>query len=264
MIYLIVFVLIYLLVTVYLSYLGYRRTVTVSDYLLAGRQMHPLVMAMGYVSTAISTSAIIGFGGISGVYGLSLLWLTFLNICVGIWVAYVIFGKRTRKMGKALDAHTFPELLGRRYESRFIQGFSGLVILFFMPMYAAAVLIAVSRFVEVYLKIPFATALLAFSLISACYVLWGGLKGVFYTSVFQGAIMIVVMIILGISTYPIAGGAAEAHRSLSMLTPLVPDGLTAMGHRGFAAMPAFGSPIWWYVVTTMIMGVGIGALGQPQ
>jgi len=264
MAYLIVFVLIYFLITIYLSYLGYRRTITVSDYLLAGRQMHPLVMAMGYVSTAISASAIIGFGGISGVYGLSLLWLTFLNIFLGVWVAYVLFGKRTRKMGKALDAHTFPELLGRRYESRFVQGFSGLVILVFMPMYAAAVLIAVSRFVEVYLGIPFATALLGFSLISACYVLWGGLKGVFYTSVFQGAIMIVVMLILGVSTYVMAGGLAAALRSLSMLTPIVPTALRTMGHQGFASMPVFGSSIWWYVVTTMIMGVGIGVLGQPQ
>ncbi|HME43415.1 MAG TPA: sodium:solute symporter family protein [Syntrophorhabdales bacterium] len=264
MAYLIVFVLIYFLITIYLSYLGYRRTVTVSDYLLAGRQVHPLVMAMGYVSTAISTSAIIGFGGISGVYGLSLLWLTFLNIFLGVWVAYVLFGKRTRKMGKALDAHTFPELLGRRYESRFVQGFSGLVILAFMPMYAAAVLIGVSRFVEVYLGIPFATALLGFSLISACYVLWGGLKGVFYTSVFQGAIMIVVMLILGVSTYVLAGGPTEAFHSLSMLTPSVSAALRAMGHQGFTSMPAFGSSIWWYVVTTMIMGVGIGVLGQPQ
>lgn len=264
MIYLIVFVLIYLLVTVYLSYLGYRRTVTVSDYLLAGRQMHPFVMAMGYVSAAISTSAIIGFGGVSGVYGLSLMWLSCLNIVVGIWVAYILFGKRTRKMGKALDAHTFPELLGRRYESRFIQGFAGLVILVFMPMYAAAVLIGISRFVEVYLRIPFATALLGFSLISACYVLWGGLKGVFYTSVFQGLIMIVVMIILGITTYVFAGGPTEAHRSLGLLTPLVPDALRDAGHQGFVSMPGFGSPIWWYVITTMIMGVGIGVLGQPQ
>ena len=119
MIYLIVFVIIYLLITIYLSYLGYRRTVTVSDYLLAGRQMHPFVMAMGYVSTAISTSAIIGFGGMSGVYGLSFLWLSFLNIFVGVWVAYVLFGKRTRKMGKALDAHTFPELMGTGSVRRF-------------------------------------------------------------------------------------------------------------------------------------------------
>jgi SSS family solute:Na+ symporter len=29
-------------------------------------------------------------------------------------------------------------------------------------------------------------------------------------------------------------------------------------------MPRFGSEIWWYVVTTLVMGVGIGVLGQPQ
>lgn len=264
MVWLVSFILIYLLITIYLGYVAYKRTVTVSDYLLAGRQVHPFVMATGYVSTAISTSAVIGFGGVSAVYGFSLMWLAFLNIFVGIWVAYVIFGKRTRKMGKALDAHTFPELLGRRYESRFIQGFSGLIIVFFMPIYAAAVLVAISRFLEVYLKVPFASAMLAFSLITACYVIWGGLKGVLYTSVFQALIMIVAMLILGVSTYYQCGGILEAHRSLTRLTPLIPDAFKAAGHNGFTSMPAFGSPIWWYIVTTMIMGVGIGVIGQPQ
>jgi solute:Na+ symporter, SSS family len=134
MFYLISFIFIYLAITIYLSYLGYRRTATVSDYMLAGRQVHPVLMALSYGSTYISTSAIIGFGGISALYGFSLSWLAFLNIMIGVWVAFVLFGKRTRKMGKALDAHTFPELLGRRYNSRFIQGFSGLVILLFMPV----------------------------------------------------------------------------------------------------------------------------------
>ncbi len=195
MLYLIVFTIIYLAITIYLSYLGYKKTTTVSDYLLAGRQVHPVTMSLSYGSTYISTSAIIGFGGVSALYGFSMSWLAFLNILVGVWIAFVVFGKRTRKMGKALDAHTFPELLGRRYNSRFIQGFSGFVILFFMPVYTAAILIGISRFIEVYLRVPFATALLVFLLINACYVIWGGLKGVLYTSAFQGIIMIVVMII---------------------------------------------------------------------
>jgi solute:Na+ symporter, SSS family len=53
---------------------------------------------------------------------------------------FIIFGKRTRKMGHNIDAHTFPELLGVRFQSRFIQGFVGLIIFLFMPIYAAAVL----------------------------------------------------------------------------------------------------------------------------
>ncbi len=264
MFYLITFTLIYLAATIYLSYLGYRKTTTVSDYLLAGRQVHPLVMSLSYGSTYISTSAVIGFGGISALYGFSLTWLTFLNILVGVWIAFVVFGKRTRKMGKALDAHTFPELLGRRYESRFVQGFSGFVILVFMPVYTAAVLIGISRFIEVYMKIPFSTAFLAFLLITACYVIWGGLKGVLYTSAFQGVIMIVVMVGIGISTYSSVGGLVAGHTALSGLTSFLPENLKAMGHAGFTSMPVGGSRLWWYVITTMIMGVGIGVIGQPQ
>ncbi len=264
MFYLITFTLLYLIVVVYLSYLGYRRTASVSDYLLAGRQVHPVTMALSYGSTYISTAAIIGFGGVSALYGFSLTWLAFLNIIVGVWVSFVIFGKRTRKMGKALDAHTFPELLGRRYESRFIQGFAGAVVLVFMPVYTAAILIGVARFIEVYMNIPFSTALLAFLLVSACYVIWGGLKGVLYTSAFQGIIMVGVMIALGISTYAMAGGVTAAHKSLTELTLLVPTHLTELGHRGFTSMPQTGSPVWWFVVTTLVVGVGIGVIGQPQ
>ncbi len=207
MFYLITFTLIYLAATIYLSYLGYRKTTTVSDYLLAGRQVHPLVMSLSYGSTYISTSAVIGFGGISALYGFSLTWLTFLNILVGVWIAFVVFGKRTRKMGKASMLTPFPELLGRRYESRFVQGFSGFVILVFMlPVYTAAVLIGISRFIEVYMKIPFPLHSSLSSFITACYVIWGGLKGVLYTSAFQGVIMIVVMVGIGISTYSSVGG----------------------------------------------------------
>ena len=264
MFYLITFTLIYLAITIYFSYLGYRRTVTVSDYLLAGRQVHPLTMGLSYGATYISTSAIIGFGGVSALYGFGLTWLSFLNVMVGVWVAFVIFGKRTRKMGKALDAHTFPELLGRRYDSRFVQGFSGLLILVFMPVYTAAVLIGISRFIEVYLNVPFSTAFLAFLLITACFVIWGGLKGVLYTSAFQGVIMMISMAAIGITAYWALGGISAAHRSLEALTPYVPDALKQAGHRGFTSMPEAFSSIWWYVITTMIMGVGIGVIGQPQ
>ncbi len=264
MVYLGVFIVVYLAILVYLSYIGYRKTTTVSDYLLAGRQVHPFIMALSYGSTFISTAAVIGFGGMSALFGFSLSWLAFLNILVGVWISFVFFGKRTRKMGKALDAHTFPELLGRRYESRFIQGFSGLVLFLFMPIYAAAILIAISRFIEVYTGFPFSMALVIFLLITACYVIWGGLKGVIYTSVFQGLLLVVVMVVICVSTYISLGGLAKAHRSLSEVLPLIPMGLRQVGHEGFAAMPRFGSETWWYVITTLIMGVGIGVLGQPQ
>jgi SSS family solute:Na+ symporter len=62
----IIVVLVYLLVIVYLGFLGYMRTKNATDYLIAGRQTHPFSDGVGYGATFISTSAIVGFGGWPG------------------------------------------------------------------------------------------------------------------------------------------------------------------------------------------------------
>jgi len=51
---LILSVLVYMLLTGYLGYLGYRRTQNATDYLLAGRSAHPYLMAMSYGANFIS------------------------------------------------------------------------------------------------------------------------------------------------------------------------------------------------------------------
>ncbi len=61
--YTIIVFIIFLLITMYLGYLGYKNTKSSQDYLLAGRKTHPLIMALSYGATFISTSAIVGFGG---------------------------------------------------------------------------------------------------------------------------------------------------------------------------------------------------------
>lgn len=132
---------VYLGITAFLGYIGFKSTKNAADYLVAGRKAHPFVMAISYGATFISTSAIVGFGGAAAVYGMGLLWLTFLNIFVGIFIAFIAFGKRTRKLGHALDAHTFPEILAKRYGSPFLQSASGLLIFIAMPLYAGAVII---------------------------------------------------------------------------------------------------------------------------
>jgi solute:Na+ symporter, SSS family len=269
MFYVIVVTLVYLFITTLLGYIGFKQTKSSQDYLVGGRQIHPMIMALSYGATFISTSAIIGFGGAAGQLGMGLLWLTFLNIFVGIFVAFVLFGKRTRKMGHNLNAHTFPELLGLRYDSRFIQGFAGFIIFLFMPIYAAAVIKGGADFVQTYFKIPFEMALLFFVAIVAIYVWMGGMKGVMYTDAFQGAVMFVGMVFLLIFTYSKLGGVVPAH---NQLTALFQDGevqkqtakLVAGGFRGWTFMPAGGTPIWWNLVSTVVMGVGIGVLAQPQ
>ncbi|MGA2221187.1 MAG: sodium:solute symporter family protein [Verrucomicrobiia bacterium] len=262
-------VLIYLFVTAYLGWLGYRGTKTTTDYLVAGRKAHPFIMALSYGATFISTSAIVGFGGVAGMFGMSLLWLTFCNIFIGIFIAFIFLGEPTRRMGHHLDAHTFPELLGHRYQSKCVQVMAGTVIALFMPLYGAAVLIGGTEFISTGFGIEYNTALLLFAVITATYVFYGGLKGVMYTDAMQGVIMFVGMAILLIYTYAKVGGIIAGHQALTDLADLAPPSLTAIGHQGWTAMPKFGFGdtkynLWWIVVSTIVMGVGIGVLAQPQ
>ncbi len=257
-------ILIYFVVIFYLGYKGWKETQKTSDYMLAGRKMNPFIMAMSYGATFISTSAIIGFGGAAGMFGFPLLWLTVANIFVGIFIAMVFFGKRTRRMGVALDSNTFPELLGRRYDSRFIQGFSGMVVFLFIPVYAAAVLIGISRMAEVSMGIPYNACLLGMTAILAVYVITGGLKAVMYTDAFQGTIMAVMMVILIFYTYSALGGVTTAHQTLTDMAALMPEKLQKGGMIGWTQGAKFGSPLWLVIYTTIIYGVGIGVLAQPQ
>ncbi|WP_031483772.1 sodium:solute symporter family protein [Maridesulfovibrio frigidus] len=260
----IVIITIYLAVIFYLGFKGWQSTKKSTDYMLAGRQMNPFIMAMSYGATFVSTSAIIGFGGAAGLFGFPLLWLTLATIVVGVFIAMVFFGKRTRRMGLALESHTFPELLGRRYDSRFIQGFAGGIIFLFIPIYAAAVLIGISRMMEISFGIPYGTALIIISLILAVYVITGGMKAVMYTDAFQGLIMAVMMIILLIGTYVMLGGVTEAHQTLTDMMNLMPEKLQKGGMIGWTQGARFGTPLWLVIYTTIVYGVGVGVLAQPQ
>ncbi|MBN2684322.1 MAG: sodium:solute symporter family protein [Pontiellaceae bacterium] len=263
-IWMIITVVAYLGIIGYLGFRGYKATKSATDYMLAGRKVHPYVMAMSYGATFISTSAIVGFGGAAGVFGMGLLWLTFLNIFVGIFIAFWIFGGRTRRMGLRLDAHTFPELMGRRFQSKFIQGTAAVIIFLFVPLYASSVLTGAVKYIASQMSMDYNAALLAFSAIIALYVIMGGIKGVMYTDALQGTIMLIGMTVLLIFTYSKLGGITQAHQSLTDLSTAVPASLQSKGHQGWTSMPQFGTPLWWTLVSTIIMGVGIGVLAQPQ
>lgn len=254
----------YILAIALLGYLAYKRTRSEKDYLIAGGNIHPFLMALAYGSTFISTSAIVGFGGSAGMFGMSLLWLTFANILVGIFLAFVLYGKKTLIMGRKLDAHTFPEFLGRRFKSAFIQKYAAVLVSVAMPLYAAAVMIGAARFLEQTLNINYDLAVWMFAIFVAAYVITGGLKGVVYTDALQGSIMFVGMTILLVMTYSKLGGISAAHQALTDMITQLPASLAEKGHLGWTSMPAFASEYWWVVVSTLVLGVGIGVLAQPQ
>ncbi len=259
-----ILIFVYVALMILVGYVAWKRTSTSEDYLIAGRQTNSYIMALSYGATFISTAAIVGFGGLAGTNGMGILWLVCLNIAVGIFLAFVVFGKRTRKMGQFMDALTFPEFLSKRFNSKFIQYFSGALIFCAMPIYAASVLIGAARFLETTINIDFNIAIIILAVIIGFYVIFGGLKGVMYTDALQGTIMFIGMLILLISIYWMLGGVTNAHHLLTQMSPLFPESAKATGATGWTTFPTMGSAFWWNLVSSIILGVGVGAIAQPQ
>ena len=258
----------YVVITLILAYYGWKKTKSSEDFLLAGSNVSPWIIGLSYGSTFISTSAIVGFGGVAAQLGMGLMWLVFLNIALGILIAFVVFGKPTRRIGQKLKAMTFPDLIGKRYNSPFMQYTTGILILVSMPLYSSAVLIGGSQFLVSTLGIDLNTALLGFALITAIYVVSGGLLAVMYTDAFQGVVMLFGMSLILIITFLNLGGVEHSITTLtalkSQVDPSTVAGLTLKGWNGWTSMPSLGSDIWLTMVTTIIMGVGVGVLAQPQ
>jgi len=257
---------VYIAITFLLAYYGWKRTKKGEDFLIAGRKVNPWIIGLSYGATFISTSAIVGFGGVAAQLGEGIIWLVVLNIAVGILIAFAVFGKPTRRLGQKLKALTFPDLLGKIYKSPFLQYATAFLILVSMPLYSSAVLIGGSRFIETTLNVDYNYALFAFAIITAAYVLFGGLLAVMYTDAFQGAIMIFGMSAILVLTYVGLGGVVHANQALTDLAqnPGVPAALAGQGMTGWTTFPSLGTSLWLTFVTTIIMGVGIGVLAQPQ
>lgn len=254
-----------MLVIAGLGYLGYSRTKSANDFLLGGSKNNPIIMALSYGATFISASAIVGFGGVAATFGMGIQWLCLLNMFIGVVIAFIFFGRHTRRLGAKYGARTFAQLLGSHYGSRTIRIFVAAVIFIGMPLYAAVVMKGGAVFIERMFEIDLDVALLLFTFIVATYVITGGIKGVLYTDALQAVIMFACMLFMLFWFYQVMDlSFVEANRNLTDIAPLVPEHLREIGHQGWTAMPITGSPQWYTLVTSLILGVGIGCLAQPQ
>ncbi len=262
---------VFVVITLMLGVYGYRNTKNNGDFLLGRSKAGPVIIALSYGSTFLSASAVIGFGGQAAVHGMSLIWLCFLNLFVGLIVAFLIFGGPTRRKGRQLGASTYADLLGKIYNSKGIRAFTAILIIVMMPIYAAAVLkggvnsLATITGLNDYYDI----ILIALSIIVAVYVVYGGIIAVMYNDALQAAIMFAGMVVILIVTYSYFGGVSAGNGALVDLwnTKFSEMGSipgTAEGFNGWTNFSSFGSSEWMTVVTTFLLGVGIGALTQPQ
>ena len=117
-----------------------KRTATVDEFFLGGRDVGPWLSAFAYGTTYFSAVLFVGYAGKIGFgFGLSSLWIALGNALVGTLLAWLVLAKRTRVMTERLGAMTMPAFLQERYGTRWLKIAAAFVIFVFLVPYSASV-----------------------------------------------------------------------------------------------------------------------------
>ncbi|MFA6379188.1 MAG: sodium/solute symporter [Candidatus Omnitrophota bacterium] len=181
----------FLTVMIAIGIWGMRRTSSVGDFFLGNRSIGPWISAFAYGTTYFSAVIFIGFAGKLGWgFGLNVLWIALGNALIGSLLAWLVLGKRTRRMTQNLDAMTMPEFLHERYQGKYLKMISAMIIFIFLLPYSASVFKGLSYLFEKSFQMPYDQVLLIIVCITGIYLILGGYFAVTLTDFFQGILMI--------------------------------------------------------------------------
>lgn len=174
-----------------------KKTKTVNEFFLGGRDVGPWLSAFAYGTTYFSAVLFIGYAGkIGWGFGLSDLWIVAGNALLGSMLAWIVLAKRTRLMTTRLGAMTMPAFLAERYGSRWLKIVAAVIIFVFLIPYSASVYTGLSYLFQETFKVDYTTALWTMAALTAVYLIVGGYLAVARNDLIQGLIMIVGVILM--------------------------------------------------------------------
>ena len=186
----IVFLAVFLALMTAVGVWGMKKTKTLGDFFLGGRQVGPWVSAVAYGTSYFSAVIFIGFAGTQGwQFGLNSLWIAAGNGLIGAGAAWLVLARRTRRQTQNLDAMTMPEFLQERYGAKHLKPVAASIIFFFLLPYSASVFKGLGHLFEAVFHIPYDAALLIMIAFTGVYLILGGYFAIAVTDFIQGIIM---------------------------------------------------------------------------
>ncbi len=234
-----------------------RQKSTTEDYLLAGRSVSPILVALSANASWNSGFMFIGMIGLTYTVGLAAIWLV-LGWLVGDFLMSMIVYKRLRTNSESSESLTYAGLLANwnGKELRKVRLVGGIVTLLFLGGYAAAQLTAGSKALHVLFGWDYSIGAIVGCVMVVAYCFAGGIRASIWTDAAQSIVMLGAMMLLFASAVFSAGGPGAFLEALQNASPTYmhffpPD--MALG-------PFFG-PILF--VAGWIFA-GIAVIGQPH
>lgn len=203
---------IYLLGMLAIGWAGYKATDNLSDYILGGRSLGPVVTALSAGASDMSGWLLMGLPGAVFLQGLSASWIA-IGLCLGAWLNWRFVAARlriyTEKVGNAL---TLPDYFTNRFEDRsnLLRIVTALVILVFFTIYCASGVVAGARLFESMFGMDYQTALWVGAVATMAYVFIGGFLAVSWTDTIQASLMITALILAPLIVIYADGGVGPS------------------------------------------------------
>src|SRR3989304_5390984 len=164
------------------------------EYWVAGRRVGTWVNAMAIMATLASGGSIIGVMGLAYSQGIPATLALFAGALVAFPPASLLVARELRNFGR----YTITDFLAFRYPSQIVRTLVPILIVVAFTIYIVAQLKAAGITAETLLGIPFEYALTLATLVFVIYVSFGGMVAVTWTDVFQGVLMLVVVLGTGL------------------------------------------------------------------
>ena len=135
-----------------------KKTGSVNEFFLGGRDVGPWLSAFAYGTTYFSAVLFVGYAGKIGFgFGLSSLWIAVGNALVGSLLAWLVLAKPTRLMTARLGVMTVPSFFKERFGSNGLKIAAALVIFIFLVPYSASVYTGLAYLFEEVLGLDFSS-----------------------------------------------------------------------------------------------------------
>lgn len=186
----------------------YSKNSTTEDFYLGGRKLGPIVTAMSTEASDMSAYLLMGVPGLALFCGVAEAGWTAIGLCIGTYLNWLIVAKRLHRYSVKLNAITVPDFLSLRFrdKTKLIETIGAItIIVFFVPYVASGFAACGKLFVSLF-GFDYMPTMIISATVIVIYCATGGFMAASVTSLIQGFVMTIALVIVLMFGVHTAGG----------------------------------------------------------
>ncbi|WP_019243508.1 MULTISPECIES: sodium/proline symporter PutP [Bacillus] len=238
----VVSILVYLAGMLILGYAAYKKTSNLSDYMLGGRGLGPVVTALSAGASDMSGWLLMGLPGSMYLTGLSAGWIV-IGLTIGAYLNWLYVAPRLRTYTEiARNSITIPDYFENRFkdQTRILRITSAIVIIIFFTFYTSSGMVAGGELFKTAFGIDYKMGILLTAGVVILYTLFGGFLAVSWTDSVQGLIMFLALIIVPTVTIVNVGSPSTTFDVIRDIDPTLLQAFQGTTVIGIVSLLAWG------------------------